>query len=110
MNTLANLESLKESVQTRRRTWPELFSNRPALDYSRIFGEWSPRIVADYQIAPIGISALGSLRTELFHEGVFGRDALTEVDWVAALERPRTAASGSKVTIGGRRFCEGAAC
>ncbi len=48
-------------MQTRRLTWPELFSNRPALDYSRIFGEWSPWIVADYQIAPIGMSALGSL-------------------------------------------------
>jgi hypothetical protein len=48
-------------MKTRRLTWPELFSDRPALDYSRIFGGWAPWIVTDYEIAPIGISALGSL-------------------------------------------------
>jgi hypothetical protein len=55
------LESSEESMQTRRLTWPELFSDRPSLDYARIFGEWAPWIVVDYEIAPVGMSALGSL-------------------------------------------------
>jgi hypothetical protein len=49
------------SAHSRKVTWPELFSDRPPINYPAILGAWSPRIVFDYEIGPIGMSAFGCI-------------------------------------------------
>jgi hypothetical protein len=49
------------SANSRNVTWPELFSDRPPINYQAIFGAWSHRLVFDYEIGPIGMSAFGCI-------------------------------------------------
>ena len=46
---------------SRNLTWPELFSEAPPLDYGRIFACWQPRVAIRGEIAPLGMSAFGSI-------------------------------------------------
>ncbi|HKY22537.1 MAG TPA: hypothetical protein VJM31_15095 [Vicinamibacterales bacterium] len=45
----------------RNVTWTELFSSSPKIDYDKILAQWASRIVVDYEIAPVGMSAFGSI-------------------------------------------------
>lgn len=46
---------------SRNVTWTELFSDSPPIDYGQIFQTWRPYVPVPEKIAPIAVSALGSI-------------------------------------------------
>jgi hypothetical protein len=56
LGILAPMPSIARNV-----TWAELFSNNPPLEYGKIIAQWAGKFTVNYEIAPIGISALGSI-------------------------------------------------